>query len=68
MYFEFTFWWIFPLICFGLMLIFMFNIISKGGNFCCFPTRETNWVKAQKKINTLEEEVRKLKVKLENKE
>ena len=51
-------WWIFPLVCFGMMILFFFGFARRWGGPCSpFRYRRGNWERIQK----LEEEIQSLK-------
>jgi hypothetical protein len=47
MYYGFEWWWIFPLACFGLMLLGMILFSRMGRGFCCRPPRDWSGTKDQ---------------------
>ncbi len=54
-----SWWWIFPLVCFGMMILFSFGFARRGRRGWCFssPKRSGDRERLQK----LEEEIQNLK-------
>lgn len=56
---EPSLWIIFPLIFFGMMILFMIFSRRRGRRFCCYPSDDR--YAQRERIRKLEEEIEKLK-------
>ena len=61
--YEFEFWWVFPLVFCGLMVLFMFLVVWRGSDFC--GPYFKNWRGNRERIERLEEEMKDIKSKNE---